>query len=138
MAKSLSCKDVGMVGCEFTAKAETMEELLQAAASHAKEAHGLDSIPPDLLPMVHAAVRDESPGRRLQNPEAAKPTPGDAGVGLIRGSVVSFRCDFGRDNRLGTLHNERDPPVAAQSAPTQIPRAPLRSASCNHNKRRSA
>jgi len=59
MAKSISCKDVGMVGCDFTAKGETMEELLQAAAVHAKEAHGLDSIPPELLPMVQAAVRDE-------------------------------------------------------------------------------
>jgi predicted small metal-binding protein len=58
MAKSISCKDVGM-NCDFTAKAETMEELLQAAAAHAKEAHGLDSIPPELMPMVHAAVRDE-------------------------------------------------------------------------------
>jgi len=48
-----------MVGCDFTAKAETLEELLRAAAVHAKEAHGLDSIPPDLLPMVQAAVRDE-------------------------------------------------------------------------------
>jgi len=58
MAKSISCKDVGM-NCDFTAKADTMEELLQAAAAHAKEAHGLDSIPPELMPMVHAAVRDE-------------------------------------------------------------------------------
>ena len=58
MAKSISCKDVGMVGCDFTAKADTMDELLQAAAAHAKEAHGMDSIPPELLPMVQAAVRD--------------------------------------------------------------------------------
>ena len=59
MAKSISCKDVGMIGCDFTAKAETMEELMQVAAAHAKQAHGLDSIPPDLLPLVQAAVRDE-------------------------------------------------------------------------------
>jgi predicted small metal-binding protein len=58
MAKSISCKDVGM-NCDFTAKAETTEELLQAAAAHAKEAHGLDSIPAELMPMVHAAIRDE-------------------------------------------------------------------------------
>ena len=58
MAKSISCKDVGMIGCEFTATAETMDELLQAAAAHAKEAHGFDSIPPELLPLVQAAVRD--------------------------------------------------------------------------------
>ena len=59
MAKSISCKDVGMVGCDFSAKAESMEELMQVAAAHAKEAHGLDSIPAELMPMVQAAVRDE-------------------------------------------------------------------------------
>ena len=58
MAKSLSCKDVGM-NCDFKASGETMEELMQAAAVHAKQAHGLDSIPPELMPMVQAAVRDE-------------------------------------------------------------------------------
>ncbi|HZD33444.1 MAG TPA: DUF1059 domain-containing protein [Candidatus Angelobacter sp.] len=59
MAKSISCKDVGMVGCDFTAQADSMEELMQAAAAHAKEAHGMDSIPPELMPMVRAAIRDE-------------------------------------------------------------------------------
>lgn len=58
MAKSLSCKDVGM-DCDFKASGETMEELMQAAAAHAKEAHGFDTIPPELLPVVQAAVRDE-------------------------------------------------------------------------------
>jgi predicted small metal-binding protein len=57
MAKSISCKDVGM-DCDFTAKADTLEELMQAASAHAKEAHGLDSIPAELLPAVQAAVRD--------------------------------------------------------------------------------
>lgn len=58
MAKSISCKDVGMADCEFTAKAETMEELMTVAAAHAKEAHGMDSIPPEMMPMVQSAVRD--------------------------------------------------------------------------------
>ena len=58
MAKSISCKDVGMK-CGFTAKAETREELLQAAAAPAREAHGLDSIPAELMFMVEAAIRDE-------------------------------------------------------------------------------
>jgi predicted small metal-binding protein len=58
MAKSISCKDVGM-NCDFTAKADTMEELMQAAAAHAKQAHGLDSIPAEMMPVVQAAVRDE-------------------------------------------------------------------------------
>ena len=58
MTKSIRCKDVGM-NCDFTAKAETTEELLQAAAAHAREAQGLDSIPVELMPMVEAAIRDE-------------------------------------------------------------------------------
>ena len=57
MAKSISCKDLGM-NCDFTAKADTTEELLKAAAAHAKEAHGMDSIPADLMPTVQAAIRD--------------------------------------------------------------------------------
>jgi predicted small metal-binding protein len=59
MAKAISCKDVGMVGCDFTARAESMEELLQVASAHAKEAHGMDSIPPELMPVIQSAIRDE-------------------------------------------------------------------------------
>ena len=58
MAKSISCRDVG-VDCDFTAKAETLDELMQVTAQHAKEVHGFDSIPPELMPVVQAAIRDE-------------------------------------------------------------------------------
>ena len=58
MAKSISCKDVGM-DCDFTARGESMEELMQVAAAHAKEAHGMDSIPAEMMPVVQSAMRDE-------------------------------------------------------------------------------
>jgi len=58
MAKSISCRDVG-VDCDFTAKADTVDELMQVTAQHAKEAHGFDTIPPELMPVVQAAIRDE-------------------------------------------------------------------------------
>jgi predicted small metal-binding protein len=58
MAKTISCRDVG-VDCDFTAKADTLDELMQVTAKHAKEAHGFDSIPPELMPVVQAAIRDE-------------------------------------------------------------------------------
>lgn len=58
MAKSIACKDVGM-NCEFKATADTTEELMQKAAAHAREAHGLDSIPEFMMPAVHAAIREE-------------------------------------------------------------------------------
>ena len=77
MAKSIRCRDVGM-NCDFTAKAETTEELLQAAAAHASEAHGLDSIPAELMPMVQAAIRDEKhePGSGDKNDHRVIPAGG--------------------------------------------------------------
>ena len=58
MAKVIRCRDVGM-NCDFSARGETMEEVMQQAAEHAKESHGLDTIPPELIGIVKAAVRDE-------------------------------------------------------------------------------
>jgi predicted small metal-binding protein len=57
MAKTISCKDVGM-DCDFVAKGETVAEVLQACAEHGKTAHGIDQIPPELIPKVQAAIRD--------------------------------------------------------------------------------
>jgi len=47
------------VNCDFRASGDTVEEVLRACAQHAKDAHGLDAIPPELTGMVQAAIRDE-------------------------------------------------------------------------------
>ena len=39
MAYTLACSDAG-VDCPYVARGETMEEMLQDAAKHLKEAHG--------------------------------------------------------------------------------------------------
>ncbi|MHA3979436.1 DUF1059 domain-containing protein [Halovulum sp. GXIMD14794] len=57
MTKVLKCGDL-MPGCSFQAKAETEDEILQAAAAHAKEAHGLEATP-ELVEKVKAAIREE-------------------------------------------------------------------------------
>jgi predicted small metal-binding protein len=57
MAKTISCRDVG-VDCDFVAKADTLDELMQMTAQHAKDAHGFDTIPADMVPAVQAAIRD--------------------------------------------------------------------------------
>jgi len=57
MAKTICCRDVG-VDCDFVAKADTLDELMQMTAKHAKEAHGFDSIPAEMVPAVQAAIRD--------------------------------------------------------------------------------
>lgn len=57
MAKSISCRDVG-VDCDFTTTANTVEELMAKCAEHAKTAHGMNEVPPELIAKVQAAIRD--------------------------------------------------------------------------------
>jgi len=57
MAKSICCRDVG-VDCDFQATGETVEAVLTQCAEHAKSAHGIDEIPPELLEKVQSAIRD--------------------------------------------------------------------------------
>jgi predicted small metal-binding protein len=59
MAKVLRCKDVGATDCNWEGRAETTEELMRKAAQHGKEAHGMETIPPDLAAKVQDAIRDE-------------------------------------------------------------------------------
>jgi len=55
--KSLSCKDVGM-NCDFQCRGATEKEVLQKAAKHAAEVHGMKDIPKEKLAAVKAAIRD--------------------------------------------------------------------------------
>jgi predicted small metal-binding protein len=57
MAKSISCRDVG-VDCDFQATGDTVEDVMVQCAVHAKSAHGIDDIPPELAAMVQAAIKD--------------------------------------------------------------------------------
>jgi predicted small metal-binding protein len=43
--------------CDFTAQADTVDELMQKCSEHAKS-HGIDEIPAELAEKVKAAVRD--------------------------------------------------------------------------------
>lgn len=60
MAKVLRCRDLG-ISCSHEIRAESEEELLRLAAEHAEKDHGVSaaSIPPSILEMVKAAIRDE-------------------------------------------------------------------------------
>jgi predicted small metal-binding protein len=60
MAKVLRCRDLGMK-CAHELRAETEEELLKLAAQHAEKDHGIhaSSIPPAIMAMVKAAIKDE-------------------------------------------------------------------------------
>ncbi len=60
MAKVLRCRDLGM-NCPKEIRAESEEELLQLAAEHAEKDHGFAAaaIPPSILAMVKAAIKNE-------------------------------------------------------------------------------
>jgi predicted small metal-binding protein len=60
MAKVLRCRDMGHGGdCSWEGRAETVDELMAQAAQHAKEAHGMAEIPPEMQQAASAIVRDE-------------------------------------------------------------------------------
>jgi predicted small metal-binding protein len=56
MAKQLRCRDIGM-NCDFEARGNTEEEVLQQASVHARNAHQITEMPPELAAKVKAAIR---------------------------------------------------------------------------------
>ena len=56
--KQLGCLDVdAKAGCAFQVRAETEAELMQLVATHAKQCHKLESIPPEMATKVKAAIK---------------------------------------------------------------------------------
>jgi predicted small metal-binding protein len=58
MTKVISCRDVG-VDCDFVARGQTEEEILQQVAEHARTAHGMNELSPELAEKVRSGIREE-------------------------------------------------------------------------------
>lgn len=60
MGKVLRCQDLG-TNCPKEMRGETEEDVMKLAAEHAEKDHGISasSIPPAMLQMVKAAIKDE-------------------------------------------------------------------------------
>lgn len=58
MAKVVHCKDAGF-DCDGVVRADTEEEVLQKVAEHAREAHGIDEVTPEMATKVKSIMRDE-------------------------------------------------------------------------------
>jgi predicted small metal-binding protein len=56
--KTMHCGEL-MQGCDFVARGATDDEVMQKAAEHAKTAHGIDNITPELAQKVKAAIKNE-------------------------------------------------------------------------------
>lgn len=57
MAKSFKCADIGM-NCGFQTTANTTEQLMPKIAEHARTAHGMAQIQPDILANVQASIKE--------------------------------------------------------------------------------
>ncbi len=53
---AFKCSDCGM-SCSYKASAPTEAELMAKIAKHAKEAHGMDPVPPDVMEKVKKAIK---------------------------------------------------------------------------------
>ena len=58
MPKELNCGDL-MPGCKTVIEGKDVAEIMQKGAEHAKTAHGMNAIPPDLAKKVEAAIKDK-------------------------------------------------------------------------------
>ncbi|MDH4103994.1 MAG: DUF1059 domain-containing protein [Thermoleophilia bacterium] len=58
MTKVVNCRDVGF-DCDGVVRAESEEETLQLVAEHAKSAHGLETVSPEVVDKVMSVMRDE-------------------------------------------------------------------------------
>jgi len=56
--KQLKCADL-MPGCSFVAEGKDVSEVMAKASQHAKQAHGMTTIPPDVAKKAQAAIRDK-------------------------------------------------------------------------------
>jgi predicted small metal-binding protein len=62
MTKVVRCREVG-VDCDFEARGETEQEVLEKCAEHGRAAHGIQELPPELAEKVRAAIHEEAVGR---------------------------------------------------------------------------
>ena len=56
--KVIHCAEAGF-SCNAVVKAETEDEALEKAEQHAKEAHGISPMPPEVRSKLRALIKDE-------------------------------------------------------------------------------
>ena len=61
MTKVIRCREVG-VDCDFEARGETEQEVLDKCAEHGRSAHEIQEVPPELAQKVRAAIHEEAAG----------------------------------------------------------------------------
>ena len=58
VTKIMKCRSVGL-DCDFVARGETDDQVMQEVAEHARKDHGMSNIPADVATKVKAAIHNE-------------------------------------------------------------------------------
>ena len=55
--KQFKCGDV-VLGCEWVTRSDDEQALLEEIQSHARDAHGMDEVPPEVEDQIHAVITE--------------------------------------------------------------------------------
>ena len=55
--KQFNCGEV-VPGCQWVARGEAEEELWVEISSHARDAHGMDEVPPEVVDAIHGVITE--------------------------------------------------------------------------------
>lgn len=55
--KQFACGNV-VAGCDGVVQGDTDDDVMAAAAAHAKEAHGMDTVPDEVVAAIKAGITD--------------------------------------------------------------------------------
>ena len=56
--KQFRCGEI-VPGCEWTIEGESEEEILEHVGEHAREAHGMDEVPPEVQDRVRGLIVEQ-------------------------------------------------------------------------------
>jgi predicted small metal-binding protein len=55
--KQFKCGDV-VLGCEWVTRSDDDQELFESIHSHARETHGMDEVPPEVVDAINDAITE--------------------------------------------------------------------------------
>ena len=55
--KQFKCGDV-VPGCQWVTRSDDEEQLMLEIGSHARDAHGMDEVPPEVVDQIHAVITE--------------------------------------------------------------------------------
>jgi predicted small metal-binding protein len=68
--KQFKCGDV-VPGCQWVTRSDDETELFEQIHSHARDAHGMDEVPPEVVDAIHAVITEVYPdGEKASAPES--------------------------------------------------------------------